>query len=103
MSKPRSEYELYLPVGDENIQSPKIICIKNELIKVFGGVTETKYRNKGVWLYGKVKMTDAVNIWRFLGPKTKANESAIKRAQRLLKKAFEQKAILVVKRRVFFV
>lgn len=49
------EYDIYVPTADRDgvrYEKPKLDAIRKELTDYFGGLTDTKYRNEGLWKVG---------------------------------------------------
>ncbi|RYZ65133.1 MAG: hypothetical protein EOP09_14785, partial [Proteobacteria bacterium] len=63
------EYEIYLPVRDNdgNVFPDRLFAdYKKSLTERFGGVTDTRIHNEGVWKIGNVEQKDDVVVWRVL-------------------------------------
>jgi hypothetical protein len=97
------EYEIYVPRTD-NAGSPypeKVLqTFRDLLIEKFGGFTDTKHRNKGVWKIGTVEYHDELTVWRVLSLNEGPKDSFIRRFKRDMEKKLRQKEILIVRRQV---
>ncbi|MFL5812959.1 MAG: hypothetical protein ACJ763_05230 [Bdellovibrionia bacterium] len=102
-SQPFLEYELYLPTisPQGTLYSQDILRqTRQELIDFFGGLTDTRQKNEGLWKIGGVTVRDEIVIWRILSNRGQAGDQFIRNAKTELQKLLRQNEILVVRRQV---
>lgn len=62
------EAEIYVPVVNvkDTCQNSELTRFRQRLLEKFGGLTDTKHTNDGVWKVGGVEMKDEIVVWRVL-------------------------------------
>ena len=99
----RIEYEIYVPAPSADGGSASDLVLekaRQELTEVYGGLTDTRQRNEGVWKIGGVTMRDEIVIWKILSQKGEVGDDFMKEVQLSLEKSLAQDKILVVRREV---
>lgn len=97
-----TEYEIYVPtVDNDDNPYPHGLAesFKQRLIKTFGGLTDTRHRNEGVWRVGKHTMRDEIVIWRVLA-EDKVGEEFMSALKVEMEQKFRQEKILILSREV---
>ena len=97
------EYDIYVPTADRDgvrYENPELEVIRKELTDYFGGLTDTKYRNEGLWKVGSVTVRDEIVIWRVLSDKGGEGDEMIAKVKAQLERCLAQELVMVVKRSV---
>lgn len=103
MSQKSYEYDLFLPLTFDDglpIGQETIEAIKKLLVERFGGVTDFKHQNEGLWKLGPVTYKDAILILRTLGGARSEARPFFEDLKEQLKSSLRQKDILIVEREV---
>ncbi len=98
------EYELYVPLHfNDGRRVPPVMLkrLKHRLVNQFGGLTEFRHKQEGVWRIGTVLFRDQIVVLRVLStePPRKAR-SFWKEITTTLKKQWKQKDVLLVVKKV---
>lgn len=96
------EYEIYLPLTLNNGDSVPVEIVnstKSKLIDFFGGLTDMRHRNEGIWKIGAVTYRDEILILRVLAAKSES-EVFLKNLKEELKAKLAQNEILIVEKDV---
>jgi hypothetical protein len=97
------EYDIYVPTADNDgvrYETRELDVIRKELTDYFGGLTDTKYRNEGLWKVGSVTVRDEVAIWRILSDKGAEGDRIIAQIKARLERCLAQDLVMVVRRSV---
>ena len=97
------EYEIYVPVyanGGAAYPEHMLASLREKLVQKFGGITDTRHKNKGVWKIGSTKYVDELIIWRALSIGEGAQDPFMKNLKAEMESSLQQKEILIVKRPV---
>lgn len=103
MSKRAFEFEIYVPAYKSNGTrvSPHFFKqLRKKLVKQFGGLTDFRYRNLGIWKLGKVNIHDEIIIMRVMASSKSSARKYLSKLKRVLAKQLQQKEILIVERGV---
>jgi hypothetical protein len=102
-SQPFLEYELYLPTisPQGTLFSQDVLRqIRQELVDFFGGLTDTRHKNEGLWKIGGVTVRDEIVIWKILSNRGQAGDQFIRDVKLQLQKLLRQNEILVIRRQI---
>lgn len=94
------EYEIYLPIGDREYPNDLTERYRRELIEFFGGLTDTRHPNKGLWRVGSVTIKDEILVWRVLSDRGEEGRAFLKALRERLERDMHQDEILIVARSV---
>jgi hypothetical protein len=97
------EYDIYLPTVSPQgaIYSQDVLQqSRQDLIDFFGGLTDTRQKNEGLWKIGGVTVRDEIVIWRILSNRGPGGDEVINKVKRKLQEVLHQSEILVVRRQV---
>jgi hypothetical protein len=101
--QPFLEYDLFLPtVGPQGkLYSQDILKqSRQELIDFFGGLTDSRQKNEGLWKIGGVTVRDEIVIWKILSNRGPAGDQFIRDIKLKLQEILQQNEILVIRRQV---
>lgn len=93
------EYDLFLPIGAPAFRKVAESARK-ELVKYFGGLTDTRHHHEGQWKIGNAIYTDDIVIWRVLSDRGAAGERFLCALGKKLRKKLGQKELLITRRLV---
>lgn len=96
------EFDLYLPLTTNRGKSlrSKVEKIKRRLVEAFGGVTDFRHRNEGIWKFGNIIYKDEILILRVLFKKTRTNIKKLDQIALQARANLKQKSLLIVRRKV---
>jgi len=106
MSKSRRfliEYDIYVPSASQTADvkiAEKLLAVRQRLVDYFGGLTDTRLRNEGLWKVGAVTVRDEVVVWRALSDKGEAGDELMREVKQVLERLLAQDVILIVRREV---
>ena len=98
--KEKFEYSIFIPTLDNDshpFSESQLTGLKKLLIEKFGGLTDTKHKNKGVWKIGGIKYKDEIVIWKVLAKASSRSDYVMTKLKRKFEKSLKQKEILIVK------
>jgi hypothetical protein len=96
------EYDIYIPLNDNKGRAFPMRVIeetKKRLVELFGGFTDFRHRNEGVWKVGGVAYRDEILILRVLTRDDKARPK-LRKLKESLQQKLAQENILIIERRV---
>lgn len=97
------EYDLFVPTVEQSghrYTDSDTESIRAEIIQFFGGLTDTRHRNEGIWKVGGIEVRDEIVIWRVLSTKGADGDRFIEEIQKRLQQQLKQEHILVIRRAV---
>jgi inorganic pyrophosphatase len=97
------EYDIFVPqvqASGQRYTEAVTRGIKEEITTFFGGITDTRYTQEGLWKVGGMTIRDELVIWRVLSDKGAAGDAFMQDIRKRLEEALQQELILVVRRRV---
>ena len=96
------EYEVYVPLSDaDGVRFSKVVLdyYRARLVEHFGGLTDLKHRNEGIWKVHGIEYYDEIVIWRVLSSDTEGNdEQFFSLLKGSMMKDLKQKDILIVRK-----
>lgn len=97
------EYDIYVPTvldpSDPESRS-ELLNIRERLVNHFGGLTDKRLHNEGLWKIGAITVRDEVVVWRVLSDKGTSGDKEMVEVKKMLEKLLHQDVILIVKREV---
>ena len=106
MSSGDTEFEIYVPLSDnQGVKFPNqlLAAYKSELVEMFSGLSDLKYKGEGIWKIHGVEYNDEIVLWRVYGSDPQSDPIFMKDLKKRMLKDFRQKDILIVKRQVEFI
>ena len=97
-----SEYEIYVPLCDNNgrpVAPRRLKSLRMLLVRQFGGLTLFPQANEGIWKIGSHTFRDKIVILRVLSGKPSARTFLLRLKQQL-KREWDQTDVLIVSRKV---
>lgn len=97
----KTEYEIFLPsVSSEGdyIEPTSLKKMREQIIKKFGNVIETKIKNKGHWRADGTVLLDDFLSWRIICDEGEACDDYVRDVQSQLERDLKEEKILVIKR-----
>ena len=97
------EYEVYVPTRNGRgrpLPRRPIARARRELLEFFGGLTDTRQRNEGIWKVGGIEVRDEIVIWRILSGEGRRGDAFLRKTKAALERELEQDEILVIRRSV---
>ncbi len=95
------EYDLFLPVtGPAKTLDPVLKETRAELLDYFGGLTETRQSNKGIWKIGPATVKDTIQIWHVLSDKGAAGDRFMAALRKKLQRRLKEDLILIIRHKV---
>jgi hypothetical protein len=96
------EYDLFVPLHYNDgapVEADKLDRLRRRLSDYFGGLTDTRTRNAGVWRTGGVTFHDEIVIYRVYGD-ARRSQRFLRELKEEMKREFRQQDVLVVARKV---
>ena len=103
LNQPMREYELYLPLNDNDghpIEPDRIRALKRRLVLEFGGLTYFPQENEGVWKVGAFTFRDKIVILRVLASDLEKAEAFLTALKEDIRREWQQADVLIVSREV---
>ncbi len=97
------EFEIYVPLHYNDgtaIEPGKLDRLRQRLFDFFGGLTDTRQHNAGVWKVGNVVFRDEIVIYRVLAVKQHPARRFLMDLKVELEKDLKQEEILIVERKI---
>lgn len=94
------EYEVYVPLSDnQGTRFSKVVLdyYKARLIEHFGGLTNLKQKNEGIWKIHNIEYCDEIVIWKVLGADAGSDEEFFTGLKKSMMKDLKQHDILIVR------
>ncbi len=98
-----SEYDIFLPVAYNNAKKiPRRVLnhLREELLREFGGLTDFKHRNRGLWKFRKYVFRDEIVVLRVIASDQKEARKFFSKAKVRMAKLLGQKALLITEREI---
>lgn len=98
-----NEYELYLPTTDRDgkpYPEDLFAGYRKDLVGFFGGLTDTRHRNEGVWRVGRVEVRDEIRVWRVLSDRGDEGLRFMRDFRARLERELRQDEVLIVVRSI---
>jgi hypothetical protein len=97
------EFEIYVPLHYNDgsaIETEKLVALRQRLFEFFGGLTDTRQQNSGLWKVGNVVFRDEIVIFRVLAVKQHPARAFLMSLKAELERELRQQEILIVERKV---
>ena len=94
------EYEVYVPLSDnQGVRFSKVVLeyYKARLVEHFGGLTDLKHKNEGIWKVHDIECCDEIVIWKVLGAHAQSDEEFFAGLKKSMMKDLKQHDILIVR------
>ena len=90
------ENDIYLPASEPQ----RLAKARRDLIEFFGGLTDSRFRQEGVWRFGQTVIQDKITVWRILSDRGDDGDRFMRDLRERLERELNQTQILLVRRRV---
>ena len=93
-------YDIFVPIVNANgVLYRSVIAeeAKAKIIAFFGGLTDTRHRNEGIWKIGKTVVRDEIVIWRVVSDHGIQGDEFIRELKKFLESGFDQDKVLITK------
>lgn len=97
------EYDIYLPTrNNRGVRYPKKVLqkIKNELVSKFGGLTDFRHKNNGIWKAAGVTFHDEVILLRVLASTKDRSKDFFKTFKPKVEKELNQDRLLITEKNI---
>jgi hypothetical protein len=97
------EYDLFIPTVSREgagFEAALLDGLKKHLVDRFGGLTDTRTRNDGLWKIGGQVVRDEIRIWRILSTEGSDGDAFMREFRRRLERELKEEMILIVRREV---
>jgi hypothetical protein len=97
------EYDIYVPLflnDGTSISKDILEEIKSVLAEEFGGVTDFRHRNEGIWKVGDIVYRDEILILRTLSSSAEKARKFMKNLKNNMMEKLVQEDVLIVERTV---
>lgn len=97
------EYDIYFPLSfNDGVPVPPLHLkkLKTQLLTFFGGVTDFKHKNEGLWKVRGTVFRDEVVVLRVLADQSHQTTNFFLNLKKELKTALDQDEILIIERKV---
>ena len=90
------QYEVYLPSSDANVLKP----LRRDLVDFFGGLTDGRHPQEGIWRFGRAEIKDQILVWRILSDRGDEGDQFLRQIKIRLERELKQEQVLVIRRTV---